>query len=193
MVHNWKLASAGTSLVLAVAALGVYAYSRVRFSQTYLLANGVQVTPIEVKADDTQQLLDVKLWKFDVYLPNPEKGDTVVLNLYQHGKFVKSLAGGGFGPTRNPSHHLLVTVGLVPSVGDFSKPGQVKWLIRQNFGATSGAFGTPFQASKSLSCNTQVEEADNLIYLMNGTDGGVRHGDVREDGTALALSVSNTF
>ena len=193
MVHNWKSASVGASLILAVAALALYVYTRPPAAQTYLLANGVQVTSIEVKPDDMAQLLDVKIWKFDVFLPKPEKGDSLVLNLYQHGKFVKALAGGGFGPSRNPSHQILVTVAVASIAGDFSKAGPVRWMVHQNGGGMSGAFVNPFQNNRGLGWNTQVAEVDNLIYLMNGTNNGVSHGNIREDDTTIALSISNTF
>lgn len=185
------LALLGAGSVTALAFFGWSA--KAKEDATFHLANGVQVTPVEVKLDDMAQLLDVKIWKFDVYLPNPEEGNSLVLNLYQHGKRVKSLAGGGFGPSRNPSHHLLVTIGIAPDGGDFSKAGQVRWMLQQNGGATRGAFVNPFQASKGLGWNTQAVEADNLIYLMSGTNSSVSHGDARENDTTIALSLSNTF
>ena len=181
----------GAGSVIALAFFGWSA--KAKEDATFHLADGVQVTPVEVKPDDMAQLLDVKIWKFDVYLPHPEKGDSLVLNLYRHGKRVKALAGGGFGPSRNPSHHLLITIGIVPDGGNFSKAGQVRWMLHQDGGGMSGVFVNPFQNSKGLGWNTQVVEADNLIYLMNGTNSSVSQGDARENDTTIALSLSNTF
>ena len=193
MVRHWKFVSVGTSLALVVLALGLYAYTRAHAAPTYRLANGIEVTPIEVKPDDMAQLLDVKMWKFDVYLPNPKEGDSLVLNLYQHGKRVKSLAGGWIGPSRNPSPHLLVTVGFVPIGGASSKAHGIKWMLHQDGGGMSGVFVNPFQHSKGVGWSTQVAAADNLIYLMSGTDSNVTHGDARENDTTIALSLSNSF
>ncbi len=183
------LAVLGAGSVIALASFGWSV--KAKDDTTFHLANGIQVTPIEVKPDDTAQLLDVKLWKFDVYLPHPEKGTSLVLNLYQHGKCVKALAGGGFGPSPHPSHHTLVTIGVAPIGEDFSKARQVKWMIQQSGGAASGVFVNPFQASQGLGWNAQVVEADNLIYLMDGTNSSVTHGDARENDTTIALSLSN--
>lgn len=190
MIRNWKSASVVTTLALAMVVLSLYAYTRAHAAPTYRLANGIEVTPIEVQPDDMAQLLGVKIWKFDVYLPHPEKGESLVLNLYQHGKCVKALAGGGFGPSRDPSHHSLVTVAVAPIGADFSKANQAKWMIRQNGGAASGVFVNPFQNSQGLGWNTQVVEADSVIYLMDGINSGVSHGDARENDTAIALTIT---
>ena len=75
MVRNWKFASAGMSLVLADVVLGLYAYSRAHSSPTYRLANGIKVTPLKVQPDDAAKVLDVKIRKFDVSMPDVREED----------------------------------------------------------------------------------------------------------------------
>ena len=174
MVHNWKLASAGTLLFLAVTALVLYACTREPNTSTFQLANGVQVTSIEVKPDDTLALLDAKIWKYDVTLPDTTKMYDYTLNLCRNGKIIAPLGGVGSGPAPGESlpHHIQVTVGMAPMDDTFSKAKRVRYSIRVYGAGSKGTFSNPFgDGVTTYSEMLESSPPDNLIYLMSGNKG----------------------
>ena len=81
----------GAGVAIALAVFGWSA--KAKDDATFHLANGVEVTPIEVKLDDTAQLLDAKIWKFDVALPDRKKSYYYKLTAYRQGKAIGTVGG----------------------------------------------------------------------------------------------------
>ena len=86
MIRSWKSASVGMTVILAVAVLSLYAYTRAHAAPTYRLANGIEVTPETIQPNDVAKVLGIKTWKFDVSLPDTRQGLQLTLNLCQSGK-----------------------------------------------------------------------------------------------------------
>ena len=189
MALNWIKASAGTSLALAAVALGGYAYTRAHAEPTYRFANGVEVTPLEVQTDDTRTLLDAKIWKFDVNLPDTNKLYNYTLDLCSHGKIVAPLGGLGVGPYHESPHHTELTVGVVPTDTTFGHAPQVKYNIKASSGGTSGTFANPFRKCIGYSDTPQFSRGNDFIYLMSGSGRGAVYGLAEEDDTSLVLRV----
>lgn len=192
MVRNWESASIGTSLFLAVISLVLYACTRTPNEAMYQLANGVQVTPIEVKPDDTLALLDAKIWKFDVELPDTMKLYDYTLNLCRNGKVIAQLGGIGSGPGpggEDLPRHIQVTVGMVPLDDTFSKARQVKYSIRTYGAGSKGVFPNPFAGISGGSDMTEVSAPDNLVYLMSGGGQGGVQGLPINSPVAVALRI----
>ncbi len=93
MIRNRKFVPIAMSLALAAVALGLYAYNRTHAAPTYTLANGVEVTPVEVQPDDVSKVLDIKIWKFDVVQTDASKPLCLGLSLCRNGSVIKTLAG----------------------------------------------------------------------------------------------------
>lgn len=199
MVRNWKLASAGTSLFLAVTALALYAFTRTPNAPTFQFANGIQVTPIEVKPDDMAQLLEIRTWKFDVVQPDASKPLYLSLSLCREGKFSKTIMGGlGIGPEVG-SHHAHgvlrshVTLSLAPVGDTFFGARQLKYLLRTEGAGTSGTMSNPIFKGHGEVAETQAASDDNMIFLMstNKIKPSVNSVMASND-TTLALSLSGT-
>lgn len=190
MVRNWKSVSVGTSLALAAVALGLYAHQRAHAVPTYHLAGGIDVTPVEVQADDTAQVLSVKVWKFDVVVPDPERGYIFPVSLYRNGKRVQSLGGIGSSSTSGhwSSKHRTLFIGMVPVDGDFWQAHQIraKYMIEgQN--SSSNTFINPFSLGMGLADRSQSFDGGKSICLMYGSRGYDDHGKPLDD-TALVLT-----
>ena len=191
MVRNWKSAPIGTSLALAAVALGLYAFTRPPNPTPYHLANGVEVTPVEVKPDDTLALLDARLWKFDVTLPDTTKMYDYTLNLCRNGKVVAQLGGIGSGPGPGGEalpRHVQVTVGMVPLDDTFSKARRVKYSIRTYGAGSKGVFPNPF-VSFGGSDMTEESAPDDLVYLMSGGGHGGIQGLPANSPVSIALKI----
>jgi len=169
MTRNWKSASVGTSLALAAAAASLYSYARLHAAPTYHLANGVEVTPIEVQSDDVSRLLDAKIWKFDVVWPHRKGHFRVGISQYQDGKLAKTLLGGyGMGQP-NGIEHSQITVGLAPMAGTIYGASEIKYML--STGGSAGGTGTinnPFIHSHGYTQDAQVVPSQNLAVLMSG-------------------------
>jgi len=189
MVRNWKSAPVGMSLALAAAALGLYAFMRPHAAMLYRFANGVEVTPVEVKPDDTLALLDAKLWKFDVTLPDTSKTYDYTLNLCRNGKIVAKLGGVAVGPGpggEDLPRHIQVTVGMVPLDDTFSKARRVRYSIRTYGAGSKGVFLNPF-AGLGGSDITRASAPDDLVHLMNG--GGHRGVQELPDNSPVTVAL----
>jgi len=192
MVRIWKSASVGTSLALAAAALGLYAFTRAPTAPPYHFANGVEVTPEEVKPDDALALLDARLWKFDVTLPDTAKMYNYTLNLCRNGKVIAQLGGVGSGPGpggEDLPRHIQVTVGMVPLDDTFSKARRVKYSIRTYGAGSKGVFPNPFAGGLGGSDMTEASAPDNLVYLMSGGGQGGAQGLPINSPVAIALKI----
>ena len=169
MIRGQKLATIGLPLVLATIALGVYTYKRAHSTPAYTLANGVEVTPIEVQPDDVGKLLETKIWKFDVVWPRHQGHFRAGISLYQDGKFAKALVGGlGMG-SRIDSQPSQITVGLVPMGGTIFEAKQLRYSLSTG-GSTSevGTIPNPFLHAHGYTEDMQVVRAQNLVILVSG-------------------------
>ena len=190
MIRRWKTAPVGMSLVLVIAALVVYAYTRVHAAPSCHFANGIEVTPIEVPPDDVAKVLGIKIWKFDVFLPDDRQGLQLTLNLCHGGKIIRSVGGSGFIPMKGQrQNHYLITLGLAPDDGDFSRGKRIKYFVEGQSGATSGSFTNPLQGSNGLGCGPDDFSAEeNSVYLIGG--GKVGMYPITIDDTALAFTIT---
>lgn len=190
MIHHWKKTSVGTSLVLAAFALGGYAYTRAHAAPIYHLADGVKVTPIEVPPDDVADLLDVRVYKFNVVLPKSDRIYYFMLKPYQHGMIVGH-EGSGMGVQSNKDNLTgPITIALAPVGSDFYKSDMVKYRMAYGTGIGSGTFKNPFKGCNGISYSKSGSESAGLIYLIGGSRGGPLHFDPAENDIALALGVS---
>lgn len=179
----------GAGSVTAIALL--VRYVDAKEATAFHFANGVQVTPIEVKPEDVLTLLDAKIWKFDVVVPDRSKMYNYTLNLCRHGKVVTLLGGLGSGPGpggESLPNHMTVTVAMVPMGDTFSKAQQVKYSVRVYGGGSKGIFPNPFGDGFGNSEMPQIFPPDDLIYLMSGSKGAVR-GFANENTTSIALKI----
>ena len=173
-------------LVVALAFFGWSA--KAKDDAAFHLANGVEVTPLEVKPDDVATLLDVKEWKFDVVLPDRTKGYFYRLYLSRYGRVAAQLGGVGFGPApdgHNPPNAQVV-VGMVPLGDIFNKASQVRYSIRKYDGNVSGTFANPFSSGLSYTETPEVASSDNMIYLMSGSKNGILGG---ASGNAVSIAL----
>ena len=190
MILNVRKASVGTSLVLAVIALVGYAYTRANAPPTYHLANGVDVTPINVQSDDTAEVLNVKVWKFDVVTPYPNRDYIFGVILYRNGKQVESLGGTGSSSSVNGQRYKgrkTLFIGMVPVDGDFWQAHQIraKYMIEEEGGYSSNTFVNPFSPGMALRDYPQ-SYGPNSICLMHGDKGNDNYGKPIND-TAIVL------
>jgi len=190
MIRNRKFVPIAMSLALAAVALGLFAYTRAHAAPTYTLANGVEVTPMEVQPDDVGKVLGIKVWKFDVSLPDARQGIQLTLNLCQGGKIIHSVGGAGFVPMKGQrQRRYLLTLALAPDDGDFSRGKRIKYFLESQSGSTSGNFTNPLQGSNGLGYGPDdISTAENSIYLIGG--GKVGTFPVSFDDTALALTIT---
>jgi hypothetical protein len=178
-----------------VVALVFFGWSvKAKDDATFRLANGVEVTPIEVKpdTDEALTLLDAKIWKFDVVLPDRTKSYYYQITAYKHGKATGTIGGLETGPApgeSNPSSSV-VTVAMMPlGGGNFDAASQVKYTIRVYGAGSEGVFANPIKGCHTYSTESQTSPADSLIYLMNGNESNISHGEVRLNDVTLALSI----
>ena len=160
---------------------------------TVQLANGVQVTPVEVKTDDMAQLLDARFWKFKVKLPDPDSSHHYTLLFYRHGKLVQSLGGFGIGPKKKIGNdpNVQITIGMLPNNNDFARSPRINYSLSLDGGAVSGAFANPLQGNDSYSSAAQTVPSENLIYLMSGTNSNSRYGNASMNDTAIAVQIGS--
>jgi hypothetical protein len=152
----------------AVIALALFGWSaKAKNDATFHLANGVEITPIEVKSDDMAQLLEAKIWQFDVM--SPAKANSFAgIALCQIGQPSKTLAGGiGIGSGSEPNHSH-ITVGLVPIAGTFFDAQKLKYSLAIGIESTTGTIPNPFIHSHGFTQDAQVIVSDNRVLLMSG-------------------------
>ena len=182
----------GVLAAASVTGLAFFGWSaKAKDDTTVHLANGVRVTPVEVQPDDVAQLLDAKIWKFNVIVPDPNNFHRYSLLLYKHGKFVKSLAGCSIGPMKKSDNdpQVRLTLGMVSLDDDFGKSQRIKYILRSEGTGTSGTFDNPLKNSNSYGTETQASASENLIFLMSGTDSRSSYGEARLNDTAIALEI----
>ncbi len=191
------LALLGAGSVTALAFFGWSA--KAKDDATFHLANGLQVTPVEVKPDDTAQLLEIRTWKFDVVQPDASKPLYLSLSLCREGKFFKTVMGGLETEPEVGSHHAHgvlhshVTISLAPVGDTFFGARQLKYLLRTDGAGTSGTMSNPIFKGHGEVAETQAAPEDNMVFLMstNRTKPFVNSMMASND-TTLALSLSNT-
>ena len=197
--QNWKKRSVAVSSLLAALALGCYAYSRFTAPPTYRLANGISVTSIAVIPSDSDRLLEVYNWKFDVFLPDQTKPLYLSLVEYHNGKFVKTLIGGiecGVLLVRNntkKSHLYHVTIGIAPDGETLTNAKQLKYIIDSGGSSTSGLMPNICLHNSSSAIYSQISSPDNIAYLMSLNTSRTNissNADTNE--TALALRIETT-
>ena len=178
--------------IVCIIILAYFGWSaKAKSDATFHLANGIEVTPIEIKPDDITTALDGRIWKFDVHLPDSDKIYNYSLILCQHGKFVRPLAGFGTGPVKvgdgNPNAQ--ITIGMVPIDDTFGRARQIKYNLHINSGTgTLGTFANPFKEDGGYTADVQASEPDNLIYLMSGKKSG-GSSLASENDTNIALKI----
>jgi len=176
--------------LLLSAALAVFGWSvKAKDDASFHLANGIKVTPVEVKPDDLSQLLDAKIWKFDVVLPDRTKPYSYALNLCRYGRVVAQLGNMSLYPgPGNIPRTTSIKVAMIPTGDSFSKPGDVKYQIGGDSGGISGTFSNPFGAGLSYSETPEVIAPNNMIYLMSG-DKNVIYGLANQNAVSIALKI----
>ena len=182
----------GILAAVSVAGLVFFGLSvKAKDDATFYLANGIEVTPIEVKPDDALMLLDAKVWKFDVALPDREKPYYYKLTAYKRGK--PAVIVGGIdvapGPGEMPSHSQM-TIAMMPlGSGNFDEASQVKYSIRVYGAGSEGVFANPLKGCHSYTAESQVYQADSLIFLMNGMKTNAMYGDGRWNDVNIMLTI----
>lgn len=198
MTRHWKKASVGTSLALAAVALAGYAYTRdhTEAAPAYQLANGIGVTPIDTPQDDTDRLLGVHIWKFDVRQPDQSRPLILSFSECRKGIFVKTIAScGSFGPDASHPHlhepHVYhVVVGMMPIGGTPGAEKQLKYNIAVDGSNVSNLLPNILLSREGAAWGTQVSAPDNLIYLIStNKDHTPVTSDAFLDDINLALSV----
>ncbi len=176
---KFLLALLSAGLVVALAFFGWSA--KAKDESTFPLANGVQVTPIEVKPDDVAQLLDIKRWKFDVTLPKGKRTYVFPVSLYRNGTYVQSLGGASCSALSNwtGERHESLFIGMLPVSGDFMHANQINAKYgHQEQGIyfyNTNTFANPFLRTSSHTtrieptAEPQAAEKYGGICLMSGS------------------------
>jgi len=199
MIRNRKSVSIAISLALAAVALGLYAYTLAHAAPTYTLANGVEVTPVEVQPDDVSEVLDIKIWKFDVVQTDASKPLYLGLSLCRNGSVIKTLVGGfDLEPAMNrgqprPSKRSHVMIGLAPIGTTIAGAKQFKYTLSTDGASLSGTMPNILLDGHGYISDAQVSRDSNVIFLLstNKTKSSIT-GDAAMNDTALALSISQT-
>lgn len=189
-----RLAKLLFSIIGVILAIGTVVYlwqTKARAEATYHFANGVEVTTVDVQPDDTLTLLDAKIWKFDLILPNQNGFYNYTLKLYRHGQPVASLGGFGTGPVGRDQvkQHREVTVGIAPIDDTLLKAHQIRCSLQLDGGSTNGTFTNPFRNSDGYDPQAQYSPPDNQIYLMKSASRGVIYGSARDNDVCIALQI----
>ena len=167
MKQMLKLALSLLSVGLVVA-LAFFGWSvKAKDDATFHLANGVEVTPVEVKRDDVAQLIDAKLWKFDVVCP--AKANTITgISFGQNGKPYKEVVGGFGESSATEPMHFQCTIGLMPIGGTFYDAKELKYSISYGeAGANTGTIPNPLIRSHGYTQDAEVIPAQNHVLLMS--------------------------
>ena len=186
----------GIAAAVSVTGLAFFGWSvKAKDEATIQFANGVQVTPVEVKPDDTAMALDAYIWKFDVHLPYPHKIYNYSLFLCQHGKVVSPLGGVGTGSIK-PSDGIAVTqvtIGMVPIDDTFGKAKRIKYALRVGGAGTLGTFTNPFKDNGGYGSNVQANSSDNMVYLISGSKyGGSSIASENDENIGLQIETSQS-
>lgn len=184
----------------AVAGLAFFGWSaKAKDDATFHLANGIQVTPVEVQPDDTAQLLEVRTWKFDIVQPDASKPLYLSLNLCHEGKFARTLIGGlGSGPpiAGSISHRPAlshIAVSIAPIGDTLFGSRQLKYLLRTDGAGTSGTMPNPIFRGNGEAADVQASPADNSVFLTSTNQHKPYVSSLMaSNDTILALRVSNT-
>ncbi len=183
----------GTAAAGAVTGLAFFGWSvKAKDAATFHLANGVQVTPVEVHPDDMAQLLDAKIWKFDVALPDRTKWYYYKLTVYKHGKVIGIVGGLETGPSPEESYprNSPLTIAMMPvGSGNFDAASQAKYIIRTYGVGSEGVFANPIKGCHSYSTESQASPPDNSVSLIDGTETNMRYGEARLNDVSIALSI----
>ena len=133
------------------------------------LANGVEVTPLEVKQDDNNitQLLDAKIWKFDVTCPM-RANTFALISIGQNGKPFKVVAGGIGTSSAAKASHSEYTIGLMPIAGTFNDAKELKYICSVGVERSSGTIPNFLIHSHGYTQDAQVMASDNRVLLMSG-------------------------
>ena len=180
----------------SVTGLAFFGWSvKAKDDATFHLANGIQVTPVEVQPDDMAQLLDAKIWRFDVALPDRTKWYYYKLTAYKHGEAIGTVGGLECGPDPGQSYpsSSQMTIAMMPlGSGNFDVTGQAKYIIRTYGVGSEGVFANPLKGCQTYSTESQAYPSDNSISLMDGTTTNTRYGEARLNDAYIALSIQST-
>ncbi len=154
----------------SVTGLAFFGWSvKAKDDATVHFANGVQVTPVEVKQEDElAQLLEFKTWEFDVTCPaNAES--FVALSLAQNGGTPKVIAGGfGVASSTVAPTHFHCTVSFVPIAGGFFEAKQLKYCITTGIIHSTGTMPNPFVHAHGTTQDAEEMPVQNSVILMSG-------------------------
>jgi hypothetical protein len=182
----------------SVTGLAFFGWSvKAKDDATFQLANGVQVRPVEVKPDDMAQLLDARIWKFDVSLPQRRETYNYALVLIHHGTIVGTLGSVAAGPVpggdgEDIPNPMLVTVGIVPMDDSLAKSRQARYSIRVYGVGTKGTFTNPFSQNYNYSDAEQIDSDKSIVRLMSGRK-NTAHGLSDEDDVAIGFKIEPLF
>ena len=103
-------------------------------SKTLVAQKPLKITPMFVQRDDSDELLGVMKWNFDIQLPHPKRDLEFVVELREKGKAAQRIIGPSHyaGLPQPLSGHLTIFVGTYPLTGELSDSEQAKYLVRIN-------------------------------------------------------------
>jgi len=123
------------------------------------------VTAQEVPRDDVADALDVRVWKFNVVVPDNKRTCLLSVNQYNRGKFVRQLGGGGFQLSRQ-AHE--ITVSFTPESEDMGHAAQVRCLAKVTSGSVCSYFANPLRNLGGFADGVFVDQPNNRVYLIGG-------------------------
>jgi hypothetical protein len=112
--------------------------------RTYMMSDGLQITPLEVERDDVANILGIQQWRFRVVTPSASDRIQHTLELREKGrpgaKFIDGVTwAGGSGNERE------IVLALYPLAGDLTAAEQIKIYIRVGNGTVNSIIDNPFK------------------------------------------------
>jgi hypothetical protein len=159
--------------------------SRVVAKTTNVAANNVaRVTALETKSNDVQDLMDVKMYEFDVRVPSGAKSSRqfLVLEKKRRGQAAENWLRVPLSTISN-AKRMRISIGLYPPDGDMMHSKKVKYRIHtRNYnsaGKLSPGFtvsqvtSNPFDEMKATypSSSIAVPQKDGSFMLFGGSKG----------------------
>ncbi len=156
------------------ALLVALALSSCSSSQTRELPGGLKVTPIAVEQSDANDILGLRMWRFNVTLPQPGQRLVCDLEVRQKGKPTQSLGGIDIEPfAQSKDSQETLLIGLHPLNDSWDSSEQIKTLVRIGGTTTSGIKKNPFK-NYGLAYGDAEPQPDGSFLLMAGTKGAAR-------------------
>jgi hypothetical protein len=148
-----------------------FCYNKLGAEQTYRSQDGFTIKPLKVEPNEVADILEIKIWKFNVTIINPELKYRFLLELDQEGRAPQEIFNSSGGNILNKDKEVMIALyPLLDSMGQYDK---LKILFGVNGGSVSFVVEDPAKNYSSSSPKTSPKlQSDGSFILMSYSNTG---------------------